>query len=72
MKIVNSYTMEASFAGSDFGKHKDIHFTAQHLEEMGHYFCDTLLDLWDPDQSRVRKGERRRNDKAAKKPRNQN
>eukprot|EP00940_MAST-03C_sp_MAST-3C-sp2_P001519 g1519.t1 len=53
MKIVNSYTMEASFAGANFGKNKGKHFTTHDLEQMGHFFCDTILDYCDPDQSKV-------------------
>ena len=51
--LKNSYTLEASFAGADYGKYKNIHFNTKHLEEMGHYFCDTILDYCDPDQSKV-------------------
>lgn len=31
MGIVNSYTLEASFCGADFGKHCDFHFNTEHL-----------------------------------------
>eukprot|EP00939_MAST-03C_sp_MAST-3C-sp1_P005554 g5554.t1 len=51
--ITNSYTMEASFAGADFGEHEGRHFTTKDLEQMGHYFCDTILDYCDPDQSKA-------------------
>ena len=51
--LTNSYTMEASFAGADFGRKAGRHFTAAHYEEMGHHFCDTILDYCDPDQSKV-------------------
>eukprot|EP00741_Cyanophora_paradoxa_P005167 tig00000863_g5009.t1 len=51
--IVNSYTMEASFCGASFGRHCSTQFHTRHLEEMGHFFCDTILDFYDPDQSKV-------------------
>ena len=51
--LQNSYTMEASFCGADFGRRAERHFTVVQLEEMGHYFCDTILDYCDPDQSKV-------------------
>ena len=51
--LANSYTMEASFCGADFGRRAERHFTVAQLEEMGHYFCDTILDYCDPDQSKV-------------------
>ena len=49
----NSYTMEASFCGADFGRRAERHFTVVQLEEMGRYFYDTILDYCDPDQSKV-------------------
>eukprot|EP00948_MAST-09A_sp_MAST-9A-sp1_P003717 g3717.t1 len=53
LNLTNSYTMEASFCGADFGRHQNVHFSTTHYEEMGHYFCDTILDYCDPDQSKV-------------------
>ena len=50
--LANSYTMEA-LCGADFGRRAERHFTVAQLEEMGHYFCDTILDYCDPDQSKV-------------------
>jgi len=52
--IVNSYTLESSFCGPDFGKYSDFHFNIEHLQEVGHEFCDTILDFCDPDQNKVR------------------
>mmetsp|Transcript_4988 Transcript_4988/g.18739 ORF Transcript_4988/g.18739 Transcript_4988/m.18739 type:complete len:969 (-) Transcript_4988:1282-4188(-) len=52
--IINSYTMEASFCGSSFGKLNNKHFSTKHLEQMGHFFCEAILDLCDPDQTRVK------------------
>jgi len=50
---VNSFTLEASFCGADFGPLGDQHFTTRHLEEMGYMVCDAILDFCDPDQTKV-------------------
>jgi len=47
--LANSYTLEASFCGADFGRHADFHFNTEHLTEIGHNFCEAILDYWDPD-----------------------
>lgn len=51
--LLNSYTIEASFCGASFGRNCDKHFNTRHLEQMGHFFCEAILDYCDPDQSRV-------------------
>lgn len=51
--LLYAYTMEASFCGANFGRQCDCHFNSYDLEQMGHYFCDTILDFCDPDQSKV-------------------
>jgi len=48
MGILNSFTMEATFAG-----YNNVHFNSRDLEDMGYHFCDTLLDYCDPDPSKV-------------------
>ena len=53
--IVNSYTLEASFCGADFGKFADYHFNTAMLEEIGHRFCQTIYDFCDPDQVKIKK-----------------
>ena len=53
--IQNSYTLEATFAGSTQGKLSGVQFSTAHLEEMGYHLCDTLLDYCDPDQSKTEK-----------------
>lgn len=53
LAICNSFTLEASFCGADFGPHANQHFNTRHLEEVGHQLCDTILDFCDPDQSMV-------------------
>ena len=51
--IKNSLTMEASFAGANFGRLAGMHFTPAVLREMGHGLCDSILDYFDPDQARL-------------------
>ncbi|RLN91604.1 hypothetical protein BBJ28_00010017 [Nothophytophthora sp. Chile5] len=41
--VANSYTLEASFCGPDFGVHKDTQFSTWDLEEMGRSWCQSLL-----------------------------
>ena len=45
---------QATFCGSNLGKRKGTHFSAQDFESLGYAFCDTLLDYCDPDSSKVR------------------
>jgi hypothetical protein len=52
--LVNSYTLEASFCGPDFGRNSERQFNTRHLEQMGHFFCESILDYCDPDQTRVK------------------
>ncbi|PNF23664.1 hypothetical protein B7P43_G02497 [Cryptotermes secundus] len=52
MGVANSYTMEASFGGSDVGGRAGTHFTIQDYEQMGRHFCETLLDFCDEDPSK--------------------
>jgi cytosolic carboxypeptidase protein 2/3 len=52
--IVNSFTMEASFCGANFGKHTDFHFNQEHFQQLGHDFCEALLDFCSPDQGKVK------------------
>lgn len=42
--VVNSYTLEASFFGSENGLYQDCHFTPSQLYEIGKNFCLTLKD----------------------------
>lgn len=42
--IQNSYTLEASFCGSDFGKYADLHFNTSMLLEIGYHFCETIIE----------------------------
>jgi hypothetical protein len=47
--IVNSFTMEASLAGPNFGRLAGTHYGPAALRGVGHAFCDTILDYFDPD-----------------------
>lgn len=51
--IINSFTMEATFCGSNLGKGSGYHFSTKEFEMMGYHFCDTLLDYCDPDHTKV-------------------
>lgn len=48
MGILNSYTLEASYGGSNLGNKAYSHFSPRDYENMGRYFCETLLDFNDP------------------------
>lgn len=54
MGITNTFTLESSFCGADQGKFADYHFNAELLTEVGHRFCDTILDFCDPDLVKVK------------------
>ncbi|POM63428.1 Metalloprotease family M14B [Phytophthora palmivora] len=41
--VTNSYTLEASFCGPDFGTRKDTQFSIWDLEEMGRSWCQSLI-----------------------------
>jgi hypothetical protein len=47
--IVNSFTLEATLAGPNFGKFGGMHLMPSMLRSVGHSFCDTILDYFDPD-----------------------
>ena len=40
--IVNSFTMEATLAGPNFGRLAGTHLAPAALREVGHAFCDTV------------------------------
>ena len=48
--LVHSYTCEASFCGPTKGKHNGYHFNTKILEEVGHRFCHTLIEISDKDR----------------------
>ena len=47
--IVNSFTLEATLAGTNFGRFGGMHLMPSTLRSVGHSFCDTILDYFDPD-----------------------
>lgn len=54
LNITNSFTLEASFCGPDFGPYADLHFNTDMLQEIGHRYCQALLDYCDPEQLKVK------------------
>ena len=52
--ITNSYTLEASFCGPDFGQYSDLHFNTSMLQEIGHHFCETIIDYCSMDPLALR------------------
>ena len=48
-----SFTLEASFAGANFGTYKNLQFTIEMFQDVGVVLCDALLDYCDPDQTKV-------------------
>ena len=42
--IMNCYTLESTFCGSDFGKYQDLHFNTNMLQSIGPKFCETMLE----------------------------
>lgn len=52
--LTNAYTLEASFCGANYGRCADLHFTTRHYEDVGRFLCEALLDLFDPEQTKVR------------------
>jgi cytosolic carboxypeptidase protein 2/3 len=52
--ILNSFTLEATFAGATLGPKAGYHFTTKDFEQIGVEFCDSILDYCDPDQTKCR------------------
>jgi hypothetical protein len=46
---MNSFTLEASFAGASVGKLKGLQFNTSHYESMGRSLCQTLWPYLNPD-----------------------
>jgi hypothetical protein len=53
LRMVHSFTLEASFCGGSVGPMGGIHFTPNDFEEVGRYFCLGVLDLVSADQNAV-------------------
>jgi hypothetical protein len=52
--LINSYTLESSFMGSNFGTNNNKHFNTGHFEQMGHFFCKAILDCSSADNIQVK------------------
>ena len=50
MGITNSFTLEASYGGSNKGHKAYTHFNIRDYEQLGRYWCETLVDVCDPRQ----------------------
>ena len=50
--IVNSFTLEATLGGMNFGRYAGMHLSPRTLRSVGHSLCDTLLDYFDPDPAK--------------------
>ena len=48
MGITNSFTLEASYGGSNKGHKAYTHFNTRDYEQLGRYWCETLVDVCDP------------------------
>ena len=48
MGITNSFTLEASYGGSNKGQKAYTHFNIRDYEQLGRYWCETLVDVCDP------------------------
>ena len=53
LAVANSFTLEASFCGADFGPGAGGHYTVTALKEMGAAFVPALLEFVEPSQARV-------------------
>eukprot|EP00039_Didymoeca_costata_P003363 m.67150 g.67150 ORF g.67150 m.67150 type:complete len:1070 (+) comp11865_c0_seq2:211-3420(+) len=52
MKLLNTFTIEATFCGSTRGKNGKFQFNHKHFEKVGEILADTILDYWDPDDAK--------------------
>jgi hypothetical protein len=43
---VMAYTLEASYGGGDFGSFQGLQYSSRHFQEMGYYWCQSLLVTW--------------------------
>lgn len=46
--VVKSYCMESTYCGFDQGIYKNSHVSTHHLHEMGHRFCESVLQITRP------------------------
>jgi hypothetical protein len=52
--LVNTFTLETSFCGANYGRFGGFHFNTTMYEDLGQLMCEAVLDLFDPDQTKVR------------------
>lgn len=55
LNIINCFTLEVSFCGSDFGKYEFYHFNVNIYREIANSFCQSLEDYYEPSQVKVKK-----------------
>ena len=55
MNIANSFTLEMSFCGSDFGKYEFYHFNINIYRDIANAFCQSLEEYYEPSQNKYRK-----------------
>ena len=55
LNIVNCFTLEISFCGSDFGQYEFYHFNLNIYKDIAHGFCQSLEDYYEPTQAKVKK-----------------
>lgn len=54
MGLINSQTLEASYCGPDIGPQRDYHFNTYLMQEIGKSFCEAVVDMFDPDQTKLK------------------
>jgi len=46
--------LEVSFCGADMGKYEFKHFNLDNYRGMAEAFCSSILDLYEPEQTKVK------------------
>jgi len=54
LSIINCYTLELSFCGPDVGEYEYYHFNYEMFKKAAVSFCVSLVDLCDPEQTKVK------------------
>jgi len=49
-QLIHSYTCESSFCGPTRGVHTGHHFNTKILEDIGKFFCLTLVEIGDKEK----------------------
>lgn len=71
IKVPAVYTMEASFCGPDIGKYAAVHFTTEHLMEIGKKLCYSLIIYCDLDIPKSLREIKSKSKKGSKKQKNE-